>query len=717
MDRRQFLKAIATGTVAAFFDPTTTIVKRALSASYFGLHPFIEAHPEAVFIMKTNVTSKMDSDAKKQAGIDFAFGILTLRDTPGFPLNQQIAIKPNLVGASGRSNEEDGMGIVTDPYFIEGIIERMINFGLSADAIYMREGNWLGDGWCNTEYLTSPYVGVAERTSTHLLDFPTGRNIYDLFLNTMQEGSEIIWKDCPDGVVFRRIGYVAPFNQQDTWLLDIAKFKCHTMGMTSSVKNLQGMCVNPYIHFCEGVDGVKNHPGNVLNDFQPDFDVHTEELYAQHFAGGMPRWDKPGSDVNSGYGMELWAQRMCDSISVTNVGLSIIEGIYGRNGHFFEGPGPGNTAQDFMTNVIIFGKNPFYIDIIGHWMGGHEPGNFGLFHIAKERNLSETINPATIPVYIWEDGAPHLTSLDKLERFDLKTLYLQRNYGGQDEPLYHLVNEPFDYGSPIVIKSIAINLFCGWNMVSCPGDPVISDIATITAGKKVFPFAYIFNPVTDKFDRVYALEFGKSYWFAAGEDTNITLEYYPRYSLSYPLKKGWNMLGSLSCDVPTSSLMTTPPGQIFSFVYCWDTVNKTFSQSYNIKPGDGYYITANSDCTLMMNGSSSSLLSPAIPVESYHKPKSNTLRTEKPNIKLIGQNFPNPFNGSTNIEYTLLNDGYVTLDIYDSRGTRIDVLVNSWQMKGTHLVSWDAGQRASGIYFYAFRTDGFEKIGKMVLIR
>jgi len=556
MDRRQFIKAIAAGTVATLIDPTTTIVKRALSAvSYFGLHSFIEAHPEAVFIKRTSVASKMDSEAKKQEGIDFARDIFTLRDTPGLPLNQQIAIKPNLTCASSKSNTEEGMGIITDPYFVEGMLEGMIQFGLSSDSIYMREGNWLGDSYCPAERLTSPYVGVADRTSVHLTDFPTGRNIFNMSLNTLQEDSEVIWKDCPDGVVFNRIGYVAPFNRQNSWLMDIAKFKCHSMGMTLSAKNLQGMCVAPYIHFCEGISGVKSHPDNVLKDFQPDFDTHVEELYTQHLMDGVPRWDKPGRDVNSGYGMELWAQRTCDSISVSDVGFSIIEGIYGRNGNaFLEGPGPGNTAQDFMTNIIIFGKNPFYVDIIGHWLGGHEPGNFGLFHVARDRGLCKVINPALIPVYQWDDGIPLLTSLQNLGRFELKTLYLQRNYGGQNEPLYHLVNEPYNYG-------------------------------------------------------------------------------------------------------------------------------------------------------------------PSTAVESYSKPKSNNTKPEKPSVNVIGQNFPNPFNGTTNIEYTILNDGYVTLEIYDSGGDRIGILVNTWQRRGTHAVSWDAGRRSSGIYFYVFRTDGFEKIGKMILVR
>ena len=115
-------------------------------------------------------------------------------------------------------------------------------------------------------------------------------------------------------------------------------------------------------------------------------------------------------------------------------GLSIIEGIYGRNGNgFLEGPGPGKRAQDFMANLVIFGVDPFRVDIIGTWLAGHEPGNMGLFHIAKERGLSTVVNPMDIPVYRWGDGEPQLTSLTSLERVPLLTYYLQHDYGGQRE--------------------------------------------------------------------------------------------------------------------------------------------------------------------------------------------------------------------------------------------------------------------------------------------
>ena len=43
---------------------------------------------------------------------------------------------------------------------------------------------------------------------------------------------------------------------------------------------------------------------------------------------------------------------------------------------------PRGKAWDYMTNILIFGMDPLRVDLIGKWLGGHEPGNFGLFHIA-----------------------------------------------------------------------------------------------------------------------------------------------------------------------------------------------------------------------------------------------------------------------------------------------------------------------------------------------
>ena len=116
-------------------------------------------------------------------------------------------------------------------------------------------------------------------------------------------------------------------------------------------------------------------------------------------------------------------------------GLAIIEGIYGRDG---DGFGVGN---DYLTNLVMFSKDKFRLDMVGMYLGGHEPGNVNLFRIAKERGFIDTFNPWEVPVYEWVDGNPVRRKLSDFPRTPLKTYYLQRD----GEPLYHLVNEPFDY--------------------------------------------------------------------------------------------------------------------------------------------------------------------------------------------------------------------------------------------------------------------------------
>ncbi len=133
--------------------------------------------------------------------------------------------------------------------------------------------------------------------------------------------------------------------------------------------------------------------------------------------------------------------------------------MYGRYGNFGLGPNPeGNEdnprgkAWDYMTNILIFGMDPLRVDLIGKWLGGHEPGNFGLFHIAMERGMLNVLNPMNIPVYHWKNGQAVMKPLTWFNRTPLKTFYLQRNYNGFNEPYWHLCNEPFDYSKVSEVK-------------------------------------------------------------------------------------------------------------------------------------------------------------------------------------------------------------------------------------------------------------------------
>ncbi|MBR9979377.1 MAG: DUF362 domain-containing protein [Bacteroidetes bacterium] len=428
------------------------------AAQALRLHPFLAAHPDAVFIRRTQVTSKLDTMAKQSEGEALTAELFSADASGDIPFTNAMAIKPNLTCTFGTGNTAEGMGIMTDLPFVEGMVAGLSQHGFPAHNMYMREGNWLGDGYCASEY---PVTGVlvdqlAQRQGIHAFDFPTGRHLNDMTLESLQAGTEVIWRDVHgDGVVFKRIGYLAPYNDDDSFLLNVAKFKAHGMGMTLTAKNLQGMCVAPYIHFCEGLTSLANRPAHVLADFHADREQRINALYARHVAEGIPRWDRP--EPGGGYGMEVWAQRTCDALSVVGPGLHVIEGIYGRNGDGFNGgPGPGNTPEEFMSNLLIFGRNPLLVDVIGTWLAGHEPGNFGLFHIARERGLCPTFVPDAIPLYDWNGGEPVSATLTEQPRTPILCPYLRRDYDGQHEDQYHLVDEPFDYSTVSVDRLEAL---------------------------------------------------------------------------------------------------------------------------------------------------------------------------------------------------------------------------------------------------------------------
>ena len=64
------------------------------------------------------------------------------------------------------------------------------------------------------------------------------------------------------------------------------------------------------------------------------------------------------------------------------------------------------------------------------------------------------------------------------------------------------------------------------------------------------------------------------------------------------------------------------------------------------------------------------------------------------------QNFPNPFNPSTKIKFSLSETNNVVLKIYDINGKEIVELINSIKNPGSHEINFNAKGMVSGIYFY-----------------
>ncbi|MGE5457983.1 MAG: choice-of-anchor Q domain-containing protein, partial [Methanococcaceae archaeon] len=83
----------------------------------------------------------------------------------------------------------------------------------------------------------------------------------------------------------------------------------------------------------------------------------------------------------------------------------------------------------------------------------------------------------------------------------------------------------------------------------------------------------------------------------------------------------------------------------------------------------------------------------------------------------LGQNFPNPFNPSTVIKYSIPMSTEVSIKIYDILGQEVATLVNGMQMAGTHTINFNGANLASGTYIYSIRTNDFFESKKMLLLK
>jgi len=89
----------------------------------------------------------------------------------------------------------------------------------------------------------------------------------------------------------------------------------------------------------------------------------------------------------------------------------------------------------------------------------------------------------------------------------------------------------------------------------------------------------------------------------------------------------------------------------------------------------------------------------------------------------LSQNFPNPFNPMTKINFDLIETDLVTLKVYDILGNEVEVLVNEWKEAGSYTAQFTTSsayggkQLASGMYFYTLTAGNFTDTKKFILLK
>jgi hypothetical protein len=154
------------------------------------------------------------------------------------------------------------------------------------------------------------------------------------------------------------------------------------------------------------------------------------------------------------------------------------------------------------------------------------------------------------------------------------------------------------------------------------------------------------------------------------------------------------------------------------------TTKATFSTNNSITAGPDFTITSSGDVTLrasnriaflprvniIQGGQLHAMTGVATAIEQENK-------VLLPSDFVVYQNYPNPFNPSTKIKFALPKPEIVKIEVYNTLGQIIKILLNQHMRAGFHEVEFNAQNLSSGIYYYRIEAGEFQDVKKMILIK
>jgi hypothetical protein len=267
------------------------------------------------------------------------------------------------------------------------------------------------------------------------------------------------------------------------------------------------------------------------------------------------------------------------------------------------------------------------------------------------------------------------------------------------------------------IRSIVANLNAGWNMVSVPF--TVDDYSKASLFPTAISAAYAFG--SSGYEAHDPLASGLGYFLKFNGAQSVTMTGVLRQSDTIDVRTGWNMIGSISAPVATSTISSIPGGIVTSQVVGYDGA---YGSTDTIQPGRAYWVKVNQNGQLILSSSSepasAGRIRMVITTEQPPLPPDaivSEVRVGRPTEFAVKQNFPNPFNPSTSIKYELPRTTHVSLNVYDMLGREVATLMNEEKSAGVYTVHWDASGIASGVYFYRLKAGDFVQTKRMLLMR
>ncbi len=156
-------------------------------------------------------------------------------------------------------------------------------------------------------------------------------------------------------------------------------------------------------------------------------------------------------------------------------------------------------------------------------------------------------------------------------------------------------------------------------------------------------------------------------------------------------------------------------------VYVTGTMTLSYSRDgvEQVIGGDGLKVLVDRDDNVYVGRTTSGSNGSALTVTKY-SPIATSVHDGSPNLPegfALEQNFPNPFNPTTEIRFRITERRLVRLTVYDMLGREVGTLVNEELTAGQHTVRWNAAHLSSGIYLYRLQAGKETGWRRMVLIR
>jgi photosystem II stability/assembly factor-like uncharacterized protein len=260
-----------------------------------------------------------------------------------------------------------------------------------------------------------------------------------------------------------------------------------------------------------------------------------------------------------------------------------------------------------------------------------------------------------------------------------------------------------------LIPGAIVSIDQGWNLLS------VSTVRRDFNTKAVFPNAGAAFTFDAGYVRKDPLENGIGYWLHFDNADSIILSDTALNCDTINIRNGWNLIGSLSIPIRTSSISTIPGGLRTSAFYGY---RKGYYKAEMLMPGKGYWVKANQKGKLILAVEPDQNMVNRIKIMSDSNiPPPSPDDNISPERFSLYQAYPNPFNATTIIRYDIPVECNVSLKLFDLLGREIDELANGTKQQGEYLVQWNATSYASGVYFYRLQAGSFVETKKLLLMK